>query len=278
MACLVERKIFEPMIRAGYDRNGREIKNDIRKRISFSILSIFFFLHSFYSAAQDPPKPFAVVELFTSEGCATCPPAEKLLNSIITESKKNNTRIFCIEYHVDYWNHGGWRDPFSKNQFTMRQNMYSAVLRQRELYTPQMIVNGEVEFTGSDSLKAKTAINKALEKKTETSLFVSVDSVAGDTAFVNYVASQAGKNFSLHSVIVESDLVSKITKGENAGTTITHNQVARIFYSTSLNEKSGLIKIPLKGMKMNSNCFLIAFVQHKQSMRILAATSCSFRP
>src|SRR6185436_2864866 len=90
--------------------------------------------------AQTQKAPFgglgvAVVELFTSEGCSSCPPAEKVLSNILEDAEKNHKNIFCLEYHVDYWNRGGWKDPFSKNQFTMRQNSYTGSLQQRELYT-----------------------------------------------------------------------------------------------------------------------------------------------
>ena len=76
--------------------------------------------------------------------------AEEILYRTVAAEKKNGSNIFVLEYHVDYWNRLGWKDPFSKNQFTKRQNNYSSVLQQRELYTPQMIVNGETEFVGKD--------------------------------------------------------------------------------------------------------------------------------
>src|SRR6185369_290670 len=101
-----------------------------------------------------------------------------LLSKISDEATANHKNIFCLEYHVDYWNRGGWKDPFSKNQFTMRQNNYSSVLHQRELFTPQMIVNGEDEFTGSDAAKANAAIDKALKASVKAELSITVDSIA----------------------------------------------------------------------------------------------------
>src|SRR5882724_7074525 len=102
------------------------------------LLCVFIFLfNSNFLFAQIASQPFAVVELFSSEGCSSCPPAEKLLSRISSDAKANHKNIFCLEYHVDYWNHGGWKDPFSKNQFTMRQNTYSSTLHHAEIYTPQ---------------------------------------------------------------------------------------------------------------------------------------------
>ena len=248
----------------------------MKTRLRFFLFVILFSEAATCASAQFSSKPFAVVELFTSEGCSSCPPADKVLSDIITDAKKNNRNIFCLEYHVDYWNRGGWKDPFSKNQFTMRQNNYSGALKQRELYTPQMIVNGETEFTGSHADEAGRAIDKALKTPAKMSLAIVVDSIAGDSAFVHYTSTQADKNFSIHVAFVESGLTSKLGKGENSGKTVTHDHVARVFCSFGLNEKSGAIKIPLKGFVPGASCVLVAFVQHKQTMSILAATEEEF--
>ena len=107
-----------------------------------SILILLFFF-SFFSNAQ---KPFAVVELFTSEGCSSCPPADILLSKTGIKSEKNGDNVFFLAYHVDYWNKGGWKDPFSKYQYTLRQENYSRVLPEKEMYTPQAIINGTNAF------------------------------------------------------------------------------------------------------------------------------------
>jgi hypothetical protein len=221
-------------------------------------------------------QPFAVVELFTSEGCSSCPPAEKLLNRISSEAKTNQKNIFCLEYHVDYWDRAGWKDPFSKNQFTRRQNNYSGALQHKELYTPQMIVNGETEFVGFDAGKANAAIDKALKIPVGIRLSITVDSVSNDSAYVHYSSSQSDKNFSLHFVVVENGLTSKISKGENSGKTLTHDNMVRIFYSTGLNTNSGSVIIPLKGFSLNQKCSMISFAQHKQSMKILGVAKNNF--
>ena len=147
--------------------------------------------------AQSPIAPlgglgagFAVVELFTSEGCSSCPPAEAVLSHIMEEATKNHKNIICLEYHVDYWNKIGWKDPFSKNQFTMRQSNYSSVLHQRDLYTPQMIVNGETEFVGSHADEADAAIDAALKTPAVTALEIGLDSTATDTLYLHYTSSK----------------------------------------------------------------------------------------
>jgi len=237
---------------------------------------IIFLFYTFHAHAQNTNSGFAVVELFTSEGCSSCPPAEKVMSKLIDDAKKNHKNIYCLEYHVDYWNRGGWKDPFSKNQFTMRQNNYSSALQQRELYTPQMIVNGEAEFVGSNAEKADAAISKALMTGSKMDLKVMPDSAAADTLYLHYSANQPDKNFSLHFAIVENHLVSKVGKGENSGRTLTHDGVVRILYSIPFDKLSGNAKVPVKGITLNENCELISFVQNKQTMKILGAAKNTF--
>ncbi len=240
---------------------------------NFRIVCAFIFLSNpNFLFAQFSSQSFAVVELFSSEGCSSCPPAEKLLSKISKDADTDHKNIFCLEYHVDYWNHGGWKDPFSKNQFTMRQNNYSSTLHHAEIYTPQMIVNGENEFVGSDAAKANGAIDKALNASGKMSLSVSVDSVANDSLYVHYASSRADKNFSLHFALVESNLTSKVGKGENSGRTLTHDNIVRVFYSVGLINDSGISGIPLRGLVLNKNCALISFVQHRQTMKIFCAS------
>ncbi|MCX6274488.1 MAG: DUF1223 domain-containing protein [Bacteroidetes bacterium] len=240
---------------------------------SILLLATLFFWEIGFSQTQ---KPFAAVELFTSEGCSTCPPAEKLLSDIHADAEKNHKNIFFLEYHVDYWNRLGWKDPYSSFQYTLRQKNYTSVLNEESLYTPMMIVNGKESFTGSDEVKAKSAIASALSETESLQLKVKIDSTERDTVFVTYQSSKADKNFFLRFAITEDQLVSKIGKGENSGRTLTHDHVVRVFFSGEVSDGRAQLKIPLKKFVPNENCELIAFIQHKQTMKILAAASETF--
>jgi len=140
------------------------------------------------------------------------------------------------------------------------------------------IVNGETEFTGSNQDKANAAIDKALNTLPKISLSILPDSILSDTLYFRYESSTADKNFFLHVALFENNLTSKIGKGENSGKTLTHTHVVRIFYTVELNVKTGDAKIPLRGLALNKNCGLVAFVQHKQSMKILGAASATHLP
>src|ERR1700744_6104626 len=96
----------------------------------------------------DAGKGFAVIELFTSEGCSSCPPADALVARVQKES--NDKPVYILAFHVDYWNRLGWKDVFSSAEYSERQNQYARWLKLSSVYTPQIVVNGRTEFVGSE--------------------------------------------------------------------------------------------------------------------------------
>src|SRR6266849_6423382 len=134
-----------------------------------------------------------VVELFTSEGCSSCPPADALLKQLSEQQSVPGAQIVALEEHVDYWNHLGWKDPYSSNEFSERQGDYAQVFGTDGVYTPQMVVDGQNEFVGSRSLAAKEAIEKAANRpKAQVALFLSTNSAPGKPAFEVQVKSLDG--------------------------------------------------------------------------------------
>ena len=237
-----------------------------------SILIFFLFL-PFFSNAQ---KPFALVELFTSEGCSSCPPADALFSKTGTNAEKTGQNIFLLAYHVDYWNRGGWKDPFSKYQFTLRQENYSRVLPEKEMYTPQAVVNGENSFTGSKEDKMNESIKQALVVIPKISLSTEKDSIANDTLYISYKISKSDLNYVLRLALTEDGLNSSVKHGENEGKNLHHDHVVKIFISLDTPGKTGQTKIPLMGNKLSEKNQLIAFVQYKQTMKILVAEKIIF--
>ena len=106
-----------------------------------------------------------VVELFTSEGCSSCPPADQLLAKLEAEQPIKNVEIIALEEHVDYWNDGGWMDPFSSDSATIRQYAYASAIGNGNAYTPQMVVDGQSEFVGSRERQARDAIEQAASRQ-----------------------------------------------------------------------------------------------------------------
>ncbi len=223
-------------------------------------------------SAPQPP-PFALVELFTSEGDHACPPADELLRKIKTDAEKSKKSVYTVAYHVDYWNKYDWKDPYSKVQFTYLQQNYMSALNEKEMYTPQMIVNGQYAFNGSNEAKANEAISKALKTNGYLSISIKKDSVANDTMYVSYQSSVTSADFSIKVLLLESGLKSTVTSGENKGKTLLHENVCRAYQSKSISSKTGQVKIPLKNYILNKNTSMIAFVQQKGSLRVLGICS-----
>lgn len=216
---------------------------------------------------------FVVVELFTSQGCSTCPPADKLLSEVIADARKNRKPIYAMSFHVDYWNKSGWKDPYSKFQFTNRQNNYVSAMGEKEVYTPQVFVNGKMGFVGSDKKRLLSEADKELKTPAMVSLSLSKsDSSTTDTLFIKYTASKTDKNLNLYVALVQRGIITKIGKGENAGKTLKHDNVVRAFESVPLNSLKGTLKIPVKNLKLNANFSVYGYVQQKQTKKILAAT------
>lgn len=240
-----------------------------------------FFLMSMFSSgihAQEVKnpgsKPFVFIELFTSQGCSSCPPADDLLAKIIADAKTNNKNIYALEYHVDYWNKYGWKDPYSSFKYTLRQKNYVNVLPESQAYTPQMIVNGETVFVGSDEKQAKKAIENALKKPATVDLDIQYKGTVNDTMLISYAAAKSDKNYFLKIAFVEKEVSNSINKGENAGKKLSHHNVVTVFSSFDLNNTKGDVKVPLNKKVPGKNNSIIAFVQHRQSMKILGVTQC----
>jgi hypothetical protein len=167
-----------------------------------------------------------VVELFTSQGCASCPPADRLLASLGEESAG---RVVPLSFHVDFWNSLGWKDPFSKHAWTERQAAYARALRLGQVYTPQAVVDGRAEMVGSDGERLRSAIAVAASRPA-ADISLSLEPSASRVlvrAEVGLPEALRGRRLELMVALFETGLVTEVGRGENGGHTLKNDYVVR---------------------------------------------------
>lgn len=177
------------------------------------------------AAAERP----VVVELFTSEGCSSCPPADVALSDLARVGAAEGQPIIALAWHVDYWDRLGWPDPFASPRHTARQQRYAAALKQRGLYTPQAVVDGRVDVVGSRRGRLKAAIAQAAARG-ETPWRVEAQVKRdGRRYVVSPTLSGAPTDARVLVALTESGLKVAVPRGENAGRTLRHDHVVRAF-------------------------------------------------
>ncbi len=222
-----------------------------------------------------------VVELFTSEGCSSCPSADAVLAGLEKTYSRQGITIIPLSEHVDYWNHLGWSDPFSAAKFSQRQSNYATKMNLESVYTPQMIVDGQQEFVGSDTDRVRSAI--AEQKTTEKAAIVLTLSQLKDTSVSLKISSSpiSSRDGSEPSILIiavtEDNLKSSVTRGENAGHTLPHTAVVREWRQvdgiTANEAYSGDTKINLPSAWKRSDLHFIAFMQGKNTGRVFGAAT-----
>lgn len=213
-------------------------------------------------------KPVAVIELFTSQGCSSCPSADALLRKTIQQAEKDGSNIFALSYHVDYWNRLGWKDPFSSSAFSERQNKYVSRMQLNSAYTPQMIVNGNREFVGSDSRRLQGALQSALTQNASVRFITLSVEKNSSTLKVIYTIEGNIKSSMINFALVSSTETTEIKRGENSGKTLVNENVV-ISLSAKDADKQGQIEIPV--IKENGQQAIIAFIQNKNNLEITGA-------
>jgi hypothetical protein len=197
-------------------------------------VAILAFLGLRLAQAADDRRVPVVVELFTSEGCSSCPPADQLLARMDRSQPVAGVRVIALEEHVDYWNSLGWTDPFSSSQYRFRQNDYGRKFSAEGIYTPQMIVNGQAQFVGTDGDRAAQEIARAALQQSIV-LELKATPKASDPDLVDLSVKvtniEPGKahNSNVYLAVTESDLSSNVQRGENSGRLLRHAPVVRSF-------------------------------------------------
>jgi hypothetical protein len=211
---------------------------------------------------------FAVVELFTSEGCSSCPPADELVAKILKEDK--NKEVYILAYHVDYWNHLGWKDPFSSAQYSDRQRRYAQLLRLEGVYTPQIVVNGRTEFVGSNEGNLRNSIKSGLTKTTNEQLSLSNVNIDGSQLRLQY-QTKATANRELVIAIVQKAAQTNVKSGENGGHVLSHVNIVRGLNTTDLKQQNGTATLKLPQGFNTWDWEVVGFLQNTATGEILSA-------
>ena len=239
---------------------------------------LLILLTAFQSQIEDAyaENEFLVVELFTSQGCHSCPPADRLLSNLVSEAETEGKTIFPLSFHVDYWNYLGWKDPYSQSAFSERQRRYAKQLGSN-VYTPQMVFNGASEAVGSRPKKVKKQLKKAVKKLGKSDIRVNAE-LSNDKINITYSVTHPPKNAVLQIALVERNIVDQIARGENRGKKLHHDNVVRAFKTqkASLKEKETSINIP-EGVDLAQSS-IITFLQDEETLEILGARQLQLNP
>lgn len=230
-----------------------------------------------------------LVELFTSEGCSSCPPADALLAKLEDVQPVKGAEIIVMEEHVDYWDALGWKDPYSSLEWTMRQQQYSEAFGSGSVYTPQMVVDGRSEFVGSRAWEAEKEVQKATRvAKTEVAVTPVKPTMEGTQSFtirVGKINEGTGSEAAeVWLAVTESKLQSSVTRGENAGESLRHTSVLRTLKKVGKAEAdkdqafAGEQSVRLDSAWKRENTRVIVFVQERKSRKILGAASSVVTP
>jgi hypothetical protein len=212
----------------------------------------------FAASVQAGERP-VLVELFTSEGCSSCPPADALLAELATRPE-----VLALSFHVDYWDRLGWKDPFSSRQATERQNHYASVFDLATVYTPQIVVDGKWQAVGSDRADVEHTLGQARRSRQEIPLHLSIDHGQAQISL-----GPGGEGPAAEVLLIGFDRrhVSAVKRGENSGRTLAHVDVVRGFEEVGrLGSSASEIIAPIRW-----NCDRVAAIVQAPDGRVLAA-------
>ncbi len=215
-------------------------------------------------------KGFAVVELFTSEGCSSCPSADVAIAELLA---KKNPNVYILSFHVDYWNRLGWKDQFSKHEYSERQQQYARYLSLDGVYTPQVIVNGTNQFVGSNQSQLNAAIKLGLQNQQGADFELTAQKKNNSISITYNI--EGNDAVILNTALVQPQASTQVKSGENGGRTLNHVNIVRELKAT-IAKGAGELIIDIPKELSNTSFQLIAFTQSKKNFKVLGAEQVNF--
>jgi len=213
---------------------------------------------------------FAFFELFTSEGCSSCPPADENL-ARINELARKNPRIFALSYHVDYWNRLGWKDPYSDSKHSKRQRAYANAFESSRVYTPQMVINGSAEFNGSNQRASDKAVNIAMQLNPTAEIAIN-STVSKQGIHIAWNTRGIDPNDVINLALVQNEGRQSITNGENANRNLRHINIVREFETVEGQKPRGRLTMEIPSNFDPDEFHIVGFIQSNKTGAIKNAT------
>lgn len=248
----------------------RRLKNAGLQLVVVS-LSIVFIAFAFTAANKKQQYKnvnkagFAVVELFTSEGCSSCPAADDAIAKLLN---RNMANTYILSFHVDYWNRLGWKDNFSQHAFSERQQLYAKTLSLESIYTPQVIVNGTVQFVGSNEGLLNSSVKNGLSINGTSNLHISVEKKDSHLT-IGYIVT-GNEVVLLNTALILPQATTEVKRGENGGRTLQHVNIVRDLKVTEVTG-TGSLSMEIPKELMNRSFKVIAYSQSRQTLMVMGA-------
>ncbi|CAM1345724.1 DUF1223 domain-containing protein [Tenacibaculum amylolyticum] len=231
-----------------------------------------FFIIALFTAISifSQEKPVVVLELFTSQGCSSCPPADRVLHDI----KKNldESQVIPVAYHVDYWNYIGWKDPFSKEKFTKKQGDYGRKFYSSSIYTPQLVINGKEHIVGSNEVTIHKKIKSYLKRKAPNTVKVSDVSKNKNMVTFSYSIEGKIKNRFLEALLVINNRTTAVNRGENRNRILKNANIVVEEKTVRLTEKSGTISLEIPDIVIAEDTLRLVLIVKHENLSVTAGT------
>lgn len=210
---------------------------------------------------------FAILELFTSQGCSSCPPADAVLAKYALQ---NNPNVIPLAFHVDYWNRLGWKDPFSKKEFSERQQLYAQQMNSETTYTPQLVINGTYDVLGSAESAIKEIVKEEIMKKKQNTISIKKAFLKDYQIHIEYALNEPSPNTVINLALVKKKEFTIITRGENKGLQQTSYNIVVDFKTVSSESDTSFFE--LKKEILSSEYFIVVYLQNSKTGTITTAS------
>lgn len=216
-------------------------------------------------------EPIVVLELFTSQGCSSCPPADRLL--VETSTNADHSNVLTLSYHVDYWNYIGWKDPFSKAEFSKKQRRYGQKFNNSTVYTPQLVINGKEHFVGSNQAVLNSKLKVYSKKNAENSIAISNVKRNGNHITFDYDIEGKITGKRLRTALTIDERITTVSRGENRNRDLKNSNIVVAETENDVSTKTGKGKIEIPNLVTSTDQLSLIFIIQTIDLNIVGATS-----